>query len=111
MDFISVNSYLDKLHGNELYTALSQENKEKIIFSATELLLDNFKMSRLSDRAIAIQVLFMLEGDDEEFSKYKRQGVKSFSTKGVSVSFEGGMISPEVFKIVRSSTSPLGRLI
>ncbi|WP_390217647.1 hypothetical protein [Halobacillus seohaensis] len=51
----------------------------------------------------------MLEGESEEFSKYKRHGVESFSTKGVSVSFNGDDISPEVLKLLDRNKASVGR--
>jgi hypothetical protein len=90
---------------------LGDMEKEAIVFTAGELLKDQFSESRLTARIIALQVLFMLEGEDEDFSKYKRHGVQSFSTKGVSVSFNGSNISPDVLAILRPSRGSVGRLI
>ncbi|MFC0188485.1 hypothetical protein ACFFJY_09320 [Fictibacillus aquaticus] len=109
--FETVNEYLGKLNNAEAYAALDEPGKVKAVFSAEELLKDHFPPSSLSDRVIALQVLYMLEGEDEEFSKYKRHGVKSFSTKGISVTFEGSGISPDVITILRPSRAGIGRLI
>jgi hypothetical protein len=111
MDFSQVNEYLNKLHFADPYLKLESSTKEKIVFEAEELLKDQFSEAKLTVRIVALQVLFMLEGEDEDFSKYKRHGVQSFSTKGVSVSFNGTNISPDVLAILRPSRGSVGRLI
>src|SRR5690606_41394807 len=63
---------------------------------------DHFDASKLTDRAVALQTIYMLEGDEEGFGRLKRQGVKSYAVKGVSVSFEGSGISEEVLLILTS---------
>jgi hypothetical protein len=111
MEFIQVDEYLKKLHFAEPYLKLEPTAKEAIVFTAEELIKDQFRESKINERCIALQVLFMLEGEDEDFSKYKRHGVQSFSTKGVSVSFNGSNISPDVLAILRPSRGSVGRLI
>jgi hypothetical protein len=63
MDFNSVDQYLNRMHFAELYKALEQDGKESIIFEATELLKDKFRESLLTDRIVALQVNYMLEGE------------------------------------------------
>jgi hypothetical protein len=111
MEFIQVDEYLNKLHYNEPYLKLESAAKEAIVFTAEELLRDQFKESKITARVIALQVLFMLEGEDEEFSKYKRHGVQSFSTKGVSISFNGSNIAPDVLAVLKPARASVGRLI
>lgn len=119
----SIKDYLNKMHGNELFVELDDEAKEKIVFSAHELLKDNFKESLITDRAVALQVLYMLESDASDFSSLRNQGVSSYSVKGVSVSFgssesrgnsnnHNGLIAPAVMAILRpNSGAKVGRLI
>ncbi|GGB41701.1 hypothetical protein GCM10011409_19040 [Lentibacillus populi] len=108
----SIKGYLDRMYGNELYKELVKEDQEKIIFVAHELLKDNFKEDDITDRAVALQVLYMLEGEEEEYAKLKRQGVKSYSVKGVSVTFEGTEIAPAVIQLLEPvPKAKVGRLI
>jgi hypothetical protein len=111
MEFTQVDEYLKKLHFVDSYSKLDDPAKEAIVFTAEELLKDQFNEAKITERCIALQVLFMLEGEDEDFSKYKRHGVQSFSTKGVSVSFNGSNISPDVLAILRPSRGSVGRLV
>ena len=111
MDFTQVDDYLNKLHFADLYLKLNGPDQEANVFTAEELLKDRFKESKITARIVALQVIFMLEGEDEEFSKYKRHGVQSFSTKGVSITFNGSNISPDVLTILRPSRAAVGRLI
>jgi flagellar biosynthesis protein FlhB len=97
------------------FNSLTPEEQEKQIFSATELLTDYYKESLLTVRAVALQVLFILEAEGEEFARLKRHGVQSMSTKGTSVTFSRvDQLSPAVIDMLgepRSSKSFLGRLI
>jgi hypothetical protein len=106
MDFITVNAYLDRMPFTDRYDALTDQEREAVVFAATELLGDVYGMDQLTDRAVALQTLYMVEGEAEEFAKLKRHGVKSYNVKGVSVSFEGAGISPDVDRIL---SRPLGR--
>lgn len=119
----SITEYIDRMHGNDLFVELEDPTKERIIFSANELLKDNFKKSLITDRAVALQVLYMLESDASDFSSLKNQGVTSYSVKGVSVSFSSseskansnnhnGLIAPAVLAILnKNSGAKVGRLI
>lgn len=110
--FELVDNYLKLLSGNNLYIELTETEKIKVVFTAGELLKDHFPNADANIRAIALQVLYTLEGDDEEFAKLKRHGVKSFSTKGISVSFEGTGIAPDVIHLLEPKKSAyVGRLI
>jgi len=111
LDFTLIDAYLEKMHFADQYKKLEHPAKESIIFEATELLKDNFAEVKLTDRAIALQVLFMLEGEEEEYSKLKRHGVKSYAVKGVSVSFDGNNIAPDVLAILQPKKASVGRLI
>jgi len=107
-----IKSYLERLYDNELYKELINADQDKIIFEAYELLKDNFKVETITDRAVALQVLYMLEGEEEEYAKLKRHGVKSYSVKGVSVTFDGTDISPAVLKLLGYiPNAKVGRLI
>lgn len=98
--FETIDAYLKMLSNNTLYIALSPEEKVKAVFTATELLKDHFPRAGTNTRAIALQVLYTLEGDEEEYAKLKRHGVKSYSVKGVSVSFEGSGLSPDAILLL-----------
>ena len=113
MDFQSIDTYLKKLRLSEPYKNLEPLDQESAVFTATELLTDHFAASKLTDRAVALQVLYTLEGEEEEYAKLKRHGVKSYAVKGVSVSFEGTGISPDVISLLQPDTSKarVGRLV
>ena len=109
--FDAVNEYLNKLHNADSYLDLEEYKRIQVVFTAEELLKDYFSPNDLTDRAVALQVLYALEGEDEEYSKLKRHGVKSFSTKGISVTFEGSGISPDVINLLSPNKGYIGRLI
>lgn len=110
----SVDQYIKKMSGNDLYMELAEPDKGKTFFTAFELLKDHYRPSKITDRAVALQILFMLEGEDEEYAKLKRHGVKSYAVKGVSVTFDGGEIAPSVVAILgepRTKKASVGQLI
>lgn len=115
MDFIAVDNYLHKLHYTDYYTELDEPIREKIAFTAEEMLKRHFKENLITDEVVALQTLYIIEGESEEFAKFKRQGVKSFTVKGLSFSFEGANISPEVISLINNSSAKsaagIGRLI
>ncbi|QFG05686.1 head-to-tail adaptor [Bacillus phage 035JT001] len=119
MEISEVKDYISKLPDamTAAFLGLSAEEQDKQIFAALEVLGDNYKKDVITARAAALQVLFSMEGEDEEYARLKRHGVQSFSTKGVSVSFGSlDALSPEVRHILGeptkgSSSVFVGRLI
>jgi len=113
MDFKKVDEYLGRMPFTDLYDALDSETKEAVVFAAGETLAEEYGRSRLSERAVALQSLYMIEGEREEFAKLKRQGVKTYNVKGLSVSFDGADIAPAVLRMMkgRTLTGGTGRLI
>lgn len=109
---LTVKLYLQKLPNAGGFFELDELEQNKQIFAALELLKDHFDENKLSDRAVALQVLYMLEGESEEFGKLQRHGVKSYSVKGVSVTFDGSGIAQSVIDIIIGTRSAIvGRLI
>ena len=111
--FEDIDAYLEMLHGADGYTKLATTDRQKAVFTATELLGDYFPADKLTPRSIAIQVLYTLEGEAEEYGKLKRQGITKFATKGISVEFSGSGISPDVVNMLKPSSSraSVGRVI
>ncbi|MGE7650485.1 hypothetical protein ACQKM1_22320 [Peribacillus frigoritolerans] len=119
MTFIEIDEYLHKLHYTDLYKALPLEDRERIAFTAEEMLKSYYDDSLVTFKAVALQTLYLIEGAKEDFLTMKRQGVKSFSLEGMNFSFEPGIISPEVVALIEKSkvtettkkTAYVGRLI
>lgn len=111
MNYEAINNYIEKLPNNDGFMNLVEDEKIKTVFAAFEKLKDHYIESLITNRAIALQTLYMIEGEEEEYSKLKRHGVKSYSVKGVSVSLEGSGISPDVLNILGSNKAKVGRLI
>lgn len=112
MEFDSVNAYLDKLRRADGYKSLAQGEREAEVFTAGEMLKDYFPEDKITDRAVALQVLYNIEGESETYAMLKRQGVKSYSVKDVSVTFEGSGISPDVINLLQPKRgASVGRMI
>ncbi|MCP3026607.1 hypothetical protein [Halobacillus sp. A5] len=100
MEFAEVDEYLHKLHYTDVYTTLDEEDRERVVFTSKEMLKRHYDEDLLSTEAVALQSIYLVEGESEEFSKFKRHGVKSMGLSGMSFSFEGNNISPEVVALI-----------
>jgi hypothetical protein len=101
MDFTTVDEYLKKLYFAQPYKDLTPEMQDSIVFTAQEFLLNYYKVEVLTPKVVSYQVLYMLEGEDEEYSKLKRHGAVKLSTKGTSVEFgTKHNIAPDVIAIL-----------
>lgn len=109
---MTVKEYLAKLPGTESFLALSDAEQDRWIFQATETLNDHFRPGQITDRVVALQTIYQFEGDSEDFAVLKRQGVDTFSTEGLSVSFKSGSIAPQVIDVIsRGGRAGVGAII
>jgi hypothetical protein len=100
---MSVKDYLNKMPGTESFLALNDPEQEKWLFLATETLSEYIPARKITDKITAIQVLYMFKDDAEDFAVLKSQGVDTFSTEGLSVSFKDkgpSSISPVILDII-----------
>lgn len=109
MTFIDVDQYIMKLRNKAGYEGLGEKERQEIVFEAEELLKDHFSAASLSPRVVGLQAVYTLEGEEEGFGRLKRQGAKSYAVKGVSVSFEGSGVSPDVIALINSQKASVGR--
>lgn len=100
---MTVKEYLAKMPNTQTFLALEDSEQDKWIFQAGETLADHYRPHRITSRTIAIQTMYEFEGEGEDFAMLKRQGVKQFSTEGLSVQFESGSVSPQVVGIIEGS--------
>ncbi|OXS77953.1 hypothetical protein [Domibacillus enclensis] len=101
MDFTAVNTYLENRAYTEPYTELEESVRQKIVFTAEDMLTSHYDESLMTPKMVGLQALYLIEGEAEEFSKFKRHNVKSLGLKGMSFSFDGeNEISPEVKKLI-----------
>ena len=101
MEFATVDEYLQKLFFAKVYKELTPDEKESIVFTAREFLSKYYKWELLDEKVVGDQALYMLEGEDEEYSKLKRHGATKLSTKGTSVEFSvKHNIAPDVLAVL-----------
>lgn len=109
-----VKAYIAQMRGTELFDALGDTEQDAAIFTSSEFLKAIYGSRKVTDTVIAFQVLFDLEAQTEQYQQLKRNGVQTFSSKGVSVTFkETTNVAPEVFGILGSPRkgAGIGRLI
>ena len=115
-----VIEYLKKLPNTEKFFALDIDSQHNQIFNVIEML----KMYVggqdvvLNERVIALQLLHDLNADENEFNDIKRNGIKRYSVKDVTVEFWDDNTMPnEVLMILEylnprfSKRGRVGRLI
>ena len=113
---LEVIEYINRLPSsmNTAYLNMGEKDRSAMIFLANELLLDAYPAAKLTPRISALQVLFMIEGEREEYAKLKRHGIQSASAKDTSISFTStAALSPDVLNILGdpNKTALIGRLI
>lgn len=69
------------------FNEIDSEEQLRLIFAARETLKDVYKIYGITERAVALQTLYMLEGEEEEFARLKRHGATSLNASGTSVNF------------------------
>lgn len=109
-----VKTFIGRMANTQLFDALEDAEKDEVIFTSSEYLKAIYRRGYMTSIVIAFQVLHDLEAQTEHYQHLKRHGVKSFSSKGVSVTFEDGSnVCPEVIGImgVPSRGAGVGRLI
>jgi hypothetical protein len=110
-----VKEFMGKLADTELFDALTDEEKDKVIFTSSEFLKAIYGRFRITtESVVAFQVLYDLEAKTEHYQHLKRHGVTSFSSKGVSVSFkDDSNVSPQVIGILGNPPkgAKVGRLM
>jgi hypothetical protein len=115
MAYEEVKTFIGKMADTELFDALTPEEQDARIFTSSEFLAAVYGQRKLSDAALAFQVLYDLEAKTEHYQHLKRHGVTSFSSKGISVSFgNADNVAPEVIGFLGlpySRGAGTGRLI
>ena len=109
MTFEEVDAYIQSLYYNDRYMELEPDVRQKVVFTAGEMLLSHYDEAYITPKAQALQTLYMIEGESEEFALFKRQGVKSVGLKGLNLSFDGGTISPEAIAVIEKTIADKGK--
>jgi hypothetical protein len=109
---MTVKEYLGMLPNTADFLGLTDKEIDAWIFQAQELLNDHYSPYKITPRAIALQTLYMYEGDNEEIAMLRRQGVQQFTTEGMSITLLSAGVSPLVIDIMnRGSGAGVGSLI
>lgn len=108
-----ITKYLDNMYGADAYQNLDDKEKERLLFSAKELLTDFAGEKQLTPRVVALQMVYMAENTGGEFQSLRENNVQSYSVKGVSITFNdsvkngsfykdgGGLIAPIVLGLLK----------
>lgn len=117
---VDVKAYINMLPDTKvgMFKQLAPEEQEKAIFAAQETLLDVYPSGKLNARIVALQALFEVEGESEEYARLQRHGVQSANASGTSVNFKNAgevNISPNIIAILgegrKRGVGGTGRLV
>lgn len=106
MDQTLVEQYIAKLPYNEPYTELPMEVRTRIVFGSHEMLKRRYDESLISDEVVALQSLYVAEGEGQEFAMFKRQGVTHINLDGLTITVKGSNVSPEVIALLGDPHDP-----
>lgn len=99
----AVEAYIDLLPYNDVFTELIPEAKTKLVFGASEMLRRRYGAAVITDEMVALQALYVAEGEKEEFAKFKRHNVTNMQVEDLRFGFmEKGelIVSPEVIALI-----------
>lgn len=109
----TVVEYIGKLPGAAQFGGLETAQQTAYVFDAMETIKAHFGDAdiTLTDRIIALQALYMVEGDFDEYTRLKAHGVDSYKVKDVTVSFRDGAMNlhPDVHDQVMRLNPHLNR--
>lgn len=100
MNPTEIEEYIAGMPFAEDYYSLPDEIKPKLIAECWNMLRRRYGAAVITSEMAALQTVYIAEGEKEEFSKFKRQSVKSFGLDGISFSFDLDHVSPEVVALI-----------
>ena len=127
--FADVDAYLNLITGAENYTSLTTTERQKLVFTAYELLSLTYSEPLLSTKVVAYQALYMADAMADEaeaatteetavLQTIRKAGAKSYTLDDVSVTFDSAAsttfgISPLVTTLLEAVKPGafIGRLI
>lgn len=102
-----IEDYIALLPYNEVFTELDAETKVKVVFAAWQMLRRRFGAAVITTEMAALQTLYFVEGEKEEFAKFKRHGLSNVQVEDLRMNFsekQTSPISPEVEAIIETLT-------
>lgn len=99
----AVNEFINGLPFPDAYVRLPDVLKPKIVTESWNMLSRRYGAAVITDEMVALQAVYMAEGEGEEFAKFKRHAVKSMNVEGIQFSFDLVHISPEVIALVAAA--------
>lgn len=103
MEIQAVIDYIKQLPTPSYYDELTDTDKKKYIFNAMEEISDvliKFPNVEASERMIALQTLYNLEGEEEGIAMLRRQGIIDYTVKDIKAVLDKQIICPSVLTII-----------
>lgn len=108
MNQAEIKAYIEQLPYTDIFLSLAVEVQNKIMFGASEMLRRRFGNAALTVELVAIQSVYLAEGEAEEFAKFRRHNVSSMGVEDLRFTFEKGSgdnIAPEVYAIIQAAAA------
>lgn len=96
----AVNELIEAMPFPGSYLELDDAIKPKLVTECWNMLRRRYGAAVITDEMVALQTVYIAEGEKEEFAKFKRQSVKSMNVEGLSFSFDLNHVSPEVVALI-----------
>lgn len=99
----AVLDFINTLPFPDAFLNLPDVIKPKLMTESWNMLRRRYGAAVITDEMVALQTVYMAEGEKEEFSKFKRHNVKSMNVEGIQFAFDFVHVSPEVIALIESS--------
>lgn len=91
-------NYIDMLPTNEYYKGLSDDEKAKFVFAASEEIKRFYPTVTLEPSMVAMQVMYNVEGEMEGTAMMRRQNIQEYSVKDVTAKLTKAALSPDLIE-------------
>lgn len=89
-------SYMDMLPTNEYFNELTDEDKKKYLFAASEEIKRVYPTITIEPAMVAMQSLYNIEGEVEGIAMMRRQNIQDYTVKDVKVVLKKDKLSPDL---------------
>lgn len=102
----AIDLHIQQLPFTEAFDAYDDVTQTKIIMASTDDLVDAFDESIITEKMVALQAVYVAEGQTDEHAKFKLHGVKTMRIEDIHFTYDGGLISPKVVAMIEKILNP-----
>lgn len=105
MNQTAVELYIDEMPFKEAFSKLDDVLQTKVIIEANKQLIRFYGASIITDEMVAIQSVYMAEGEAEGHAKFRRQSVTHMRVEDIAFTYDSKAIgiAPDVLALIEST--------